>query len=837
MCILNIKYYNRWLLCLLFIVFGPALQAETIAIPVKACVIPRDMLLTAPIRDRIAQCLGWRINPNIPLCHGDYEPLQISPLPDEKQIQINAATASLYTEGPSELKGNVEVKQGSQIVSADTAYIYRDTKTHQVSKVVLLGDVRYKEPERLLIAKKVVLYPQDKSGHVEDVLYRLQINYANAMLPAWGRAKLVERFANQNFLFQKATYTTCAPQDKAWQIEAKEITLDHEKQRGVAKNATLRLGNWPVLYTPYLSFPTSKERKSGFLMPIYGYSNIGGSDITTPYYWNIAPNYDATLKPHLYTLRGLMMGGEFRFLTRHSRGLMGAHILPHDKAFGSFLNANETAFPSLQHVSNNRWSVLMRENTTFVPNMHLNINYQKVSDDYYLQDFSSNLAILTQSQLLQEGDLTYTTDHWLFAGILQHYQTLHPINQSTISDIYERLPQLVAQASYDDLPLNLNFTMISEYDNYRWPADTFMQPQGGRYHADPAVSLPLLQTWGYFTPMVQLVENYYDVSYIGGSPSTQFNRTIPRYNIDTGLFFERSAHFARHAYTQTLEPRLYYLYVPFRDQTPIPVYDSAYMIFNINQLFRLNRFSGFDRIGDANQMSYALTSRWLSNVNGKEKLSFSVGQTHYFDARRVQLCYQKEGNCVDSSFFLGYVSPLAVTSPIASRLTYHLNPAWVATGDYIWDPYTRATNNGNINFHYQPAVNHIVNMGYSYLTSGNLLQVDNQVINNKPLHQATVAYAWPLPLSEKWSTLGAYTYNISEGYNMLSFLGLQYDSCCWAMRLLGGRAFKSLSPNSISPEYNNNVYLQILLKGLGTVASSDPATTIRTYLPGYRNLF
>ena len=178
---------------------------------------------------------------------------------------------------------------------------------------------------------------------------------------------------------------------------------------------------------------------------------------------------------------------------------------------------------------------------------------------------------------------------------------------------------------------------------------------------------------------------------------------------------------------------------------------------------------------------------------------------------------------------------MAKTSPIASHAVYQVNSAWSTSGDYVWDTYTQATNNGNINLHYRPAINKMLNFGYSYLVAGNIVELRNNPVLNKPLHQSTVAYAWPL--TEKLSTLGAYSYNISEGYNMMAFAGLQYDTCCWAFRLLGGQTFQSLKPDSLTPQYNNNVYFQVLLKGLGSAAISDPASTIQTYLPGYPDIF
>ena len=805
-------------------------------IPVQACVVARDVPLTNFYRAKFAQCLGWQAHTSTSLsCHGSYRPLHITPLTTADEIRIMADNVSLQGEGRSKLNGNVEVHQSQRIVNAETAYIYRDAKTNKVTRIELLENVRYLEPDRLMIAHKATINPQDKSGEVEAVLYRFNFQRARAVLPAWGRASLVRRYANQDYLMRKVTYTTCAPQDKAWQIEASDIRLDNAKAQGVAKNAVLRVADFPVLYTPYLSFPTSSERKSGFLMPMPGYSNVGGFDLALPYYWNIAPNYDATIVPHLYTLRGLMMGGSARFLTEHSTGIFGGNFLPKDKAFNNFIVDHQDEYPSLRGTSSDRWSAMLHENTALSNNLHMNINYQQVSDDYYLQDFSSNLAILTENQLLRQGDLTYITDHWLFSGLVQSYQTLHPINQSTISNIYERLPQLLARASYNDLPMHANFNMLGEFDYFRWPVETLMQPQGPRYHLNPVLSFPYLKSWGYITPALEMVENYYDVNYSGAMAQNTFNRTIPRYSVDSGLSFERSTALMGKAFTHTLEPRLFYLNVPFHDQTPVPVYESAYMIFNNDQLFRTNRFSGFDRIGDTNQLAYALTSRWLSDESGREKANVSIGQIRYFANRRVQLCYQQEGGCVDSPLMLGYLSPVAKSSPIASRGVYQLSSTWVASGDYVWDVYTHATNNGNLNFHYQPAPNHIISFGYTYLGDGNLLQLANTGIQNNALHQATIAYAWPL--TERWSSLGVYSYNVSKRYGMTTFLGVQYDNCCWAMRLMGGSTFKSLSPDSFTPQYNNNVYLQILLKGLGSVASSDPASTINSYLPGYQNMF
>jgi LPS-assembly protein len=802
--------------------------------PVNACVIVRSAPLTLSRRSHIADCLGWEANPANPICHGAYQPMTMTPLADANELQVMADEVSFYATGRSQLQGHVQIHESLRVVSAETAYIYRDAKTSQVTRIELLGSVRYMEPGRLLIAKSASLDPRDKSGRIEDALYRFDVPRAAAVLPAWGRASLIQRFANKNLLLRDATYSTCAPEDRAWQIEARDITLDNASETGVARNAVLRVADWPLLYTPYLSFPTSNARKSGFLMPMYGYSNVSGFDLAVPYYWNIAPNVDATIVPHEYSFRGTMLGGELRFLTPDSAGIVGGNILPHDRAFNEYLITHRDQYPQLNGVSTDRWSFLLHDSTQLARNLQMNIDYQQVSDAYYLQDFSSNLAIITENQLLRQGDVTYFTDHWLFRGMLQSYQTLHPADQQgRIDDAYDRLPQLLAKGSYDELPMHGHLNMLGQYDYFRLYNRYEPRPQGSRYHANPILSFPQLKPWGYITPEAELVENYYDLHSTDRFDVNQVNHSIPRLSIDSGLSFERRTAWLSRSYAQTLEPRLYYLYVPYQNQSTVPAFDSAYMIFNTNQLFRNNRFSGFDRIGDANQLAYAATSRFMSETTGQEKASMTIGQIRYFSRRKVKLCEAANGICIDNPReprMLGYLSPVALYSPIASRATYQMNHDWSASGDYMWNPDTHATNNGDLNLAYRPAENKMLNFGYSYLVNGNELPTQPNA-----LHQATLAYAWPL--TETWSSLGAYSYNISEGYNMMYFAGLQYDTCCWAMRLLGGHTFQNLRPGAVTPDYNNNVYFQILLKGLGSVATSDPASTIQTYLPGYPNLF
>lgn len=802
--------------------------------PVLACVF-KASTLNAFERKQAALCLDWRTTAQNSLCGGAYLPDNITPISTPEAYAIQADKVTFYNtfEKPSKLQGHVQFQETQRIVTAETAYIYRDAKTQKVNKVILLNNVRFKEPDKLLVANKVTFNPEDKSGEIENVLYRIETNRGTNILPAWGRAAFIQRFSNNDLLFKKATYTTCAPEDNAWEIRAKEIALDSQKGVGVARHAVLRFKDKPVFYTPYASFPTNKERKSGFLMPVPGYSSPGGVDVAFPYYFNLAPNYDLTLIPHPYSKRGVMMGGVARYLSNNGSGIFEGNYLPQDRAVKGFVQDTMLSHPEFSGFSPNRWSVGIQQHAQLSPNLQMNVNFQQVSDDYYLQDFSTNLAVLTERQLLRQGDLTYTTNNWQFRSLVQSYQTLNPVNESVIDPIYERLPQLMAMGYYGELPLHANLRILGQYDQFHWPNRHYVMPEGPRFHFNPVLSIPVQRPWGFFTPSVELVENYYSVDdYWGYNKSHTFNRSIPRFSVDSGLFFERKTQFARHRFTQTLEPRLYYLHVPYQNQTAIPVYDSANLIFNVDQLFRTNRFSGYDRIGDANQLAYAVKTRWISDETGAERASFAIGQLYYFSDRKVPLCQSITGSCIDNPNALGFLSPTEQFSPLASRAVYYFAPRVSMTADYIWDPATQSTNNGQLTLDFQKAPNALLRFGYTYLVNGDIARMAGSGIQKNALHQATIAYAWPF--NERWSTLGAYNYNLSKGYDMMSFFGVQYDSCCWTARLLGGRSFQSLN-EAFSPRYTNNVYLQVVLKGLGSMASSDPSVKINTYLPGYRD--
>lgn len=790
----------------------------------------------------IAKAIGWiTSSTHENLCGGYYE----EPLLDftkrglinPQDSEVSAKHVSLFEVGCSSLRGDVVVKQPERLARADSAHIYRNKSTGKITHIALQGRVHIREPGKLLIADSAQLNLKNKTGVLNHVLYRFARSDRNSTLQgihrlyginAWGQASQVKQLRPGVYELIDGSYATCPPTHTSWQITAKKITIDRNVGTGYAHGVYFRWKKKPLVYLPYFMFPVDDKRKSGFLFPTMSYTNKSGLDITLPYYLNLAPNYDATLSPRLLAKRGVLWGGEFRYLSPRGSSIVYAEFLPEDREFKKFKRAN----PGISSLGNHRASISVINTTQINPHWMGSINFHAVSDDYFLQDLYNTLASATTYHLLQQADLHYADAYWNFFGRVEHYQTLHPRNQKAVGDVYGRLPQFVLDFNYPNVP-GMSFYVHNEYVNFVWPTNSPSKPSGLRLTVAPQVSFPRKSLSGFFTPTVELFFTQYNLSQqMLGLPS-HIHEATPIISLDTGLYFDRYFHLMGHSYQQTLEPRLYYLYVPFNDQDVIPLFDTSIYTFTFSQLFRNNRFTGGDRIGDANQTSIALMSRLINKGTGREIGQVGIGGIVYFRDRKVGYCTGRQCSDFGSGTAIRYLSPTAQTSPVIGFVNYHVTPDLSAQADLAWDTHHHNTHNASVYLHYQPEPSHVVNVGYTFQRK--ILTTDAQGGNTLE-NAKQINFSYAVPLTKRWHFLGSWGYNLSYKHPQTYFLGAQYNSCCWAMRALAGRTLTEVSQTHHA-KFNNVFYIQVLFKGLGTVGNNRLSKFLVSDIPGYHDSF
>lgn len=604
-------------------------------------------------------------------------------------------------------------------------------------------------------------------------------------------ARLMRDDAAEHTLLQGVDYTTCAGERPLWQIRADEIDLDHPADAGVARHAVLRARGVPVLYSPYLSFPLSDARKSGFLVPTFRNTNNAGFDLQLPFYWNIAPNYDATLIARTITERGGALGGEARYLRADQSGS------------GSF--SFEFAPEDPLYEDRSRGQVLLRLNQAFASQRgQLLVDYHQVSDDQYLEDFGTSLGVTSTRFLNRNVDLTYQAGRMGGSVLLRNYQSIDNTLPATATP-YRVLPQVNLRAGFGGYN-RLSATLASQYSRFERDASV----TGSRVHLEPTVFWPIRQAGFYATPSLKLKATGYWLDPLADTAQEDRpDRLLPVASLDTGLIAERRFEAFDERLLQTLEPRLYYLYTPFDNQDNIPVFDSGAFDFTFQNLFRDNRFSGNDRVGDANQVTLAVTSRLLNRTNGAERLRLSVGQVVYFEDRRVTLL---PGTGVDDDTFSETIGEVAA----------QLASGWRARTTVQWDAADRQTDKLVFDIGYRPDdpddAGKVINLAYRQRRS----PIDF-------IEQTDLSFQYPL--TDRWSTLGRWSYSLEEGRTTEVFGGVEYEHCCIGLRI-GGRRFI----RNTEGEFDTGVFAQIHLKGLAGFGTANEAF-VQGLIPGYRSPF
>jgi len=815
----------------------------------------------------IGDYLGWHADSDtLTACHGYYlEPPIVftgtadaygTKDPDKAPITLTAGSSDYRIEGRSSFHDTVILTQPTRQIIADDAFSYRDDDG-ALTQINMLGHVHFREPGRLIVADTAyVPIKADNKPNFDlyNVIYRTYLgrltkeatDTTNPSSPekitelvAWGTASQAHQDKPGIVTLRHATYSTCPPNSKscAWHVYGNKVVLNDNTGRGHILHSVLWIKHLPVFYMPYFSFPLNKDRQSGFLFPTIFSSSNSGFGFSTPYYFNLAPNYDLTLTPYYYQDRGTLLQSAFRFLTPNSHGQLDIGYLPHDREFADFKKSAKTTYAdsdslsSLENSHNERWSLHAADQTGLSPNWLAGFEYNRVSDDYYTEDFPNAISQPASDQLLQEGHINYFGEHWTFNGLLQDYQTLHPVDEDDIENQYARLPELSLTGDFPNQYHDLEFLFASKFDYFYKkadPGDTTDPTTGDRINLRPGISDPIIRANGYFIPTAQFDMTAYQLtdqnqSETDDNPASP-SREVPIFNIDSGLYFQREAEVFHRAYTQTLEPRLYYLYVPYHNQDDLPTFDTVLNTLNYQQLFTVNRFSSVDRIGDANQVSYGVTSRYIDNQTGKEKLSLSTGQILYFRNRDVSLCDTTECRELNKQTF----------SPFVGQAVYHLSSQWSASTDLSYDSDQDIFENASANLSYHPGLNQVINLGYNYVHEGDMYTTDDDTDDDLAnLSQIHFSYAWPL--NHQWSTLGSVDLDTRYGSGVSYLFGVSYSGCCWGVRTYIDRRITGVENGD--NQYDNAFFVQFVLKGLSTVGNSDPSGAIANQIAGYQDTF
>jgi LPS-assembly protein len=775
------------------------------------------------------------------VCNGYYAEPKFSAEQQAESVITADQGGLLLNPGPSELTGHVELVEPDRRLFADKVTVIRN-EAGEYESVTAVGGVILEEPGFRVYSDKASVIFNNNETTLWNAQYRYYARHAR------GKASRAETAKDSPVLLYDATFTTCAPDDNLWNIKANKVKLDSATGRGEAINSFLYLWDAPVLYVPYLNFPIDDRRQSGFLTPEYRTSNQNGLSIKVPYYFNLAPNYDATMTSNWMSDRGFMWGGEGRYMDPfHYTTLYGEYI-NHDRKFVAFrerhLASSEVPDPedprrkNLEDEGPNRWLVNGTWNGHYGAHWSTALEYNAVSDDEYLIDFGPNDFSEDERLLRQRAQVDYIDDDWTTQIFVQEYQTIQPFEASLVSPPYRIMPNLGAVYTpyIPDSPVR--FTGVGQVTVFQHEYDPLLgetPTYGSRYHVEPTLAFPQRAMYGFLTPSTTLYETQYDLTLSKADmlidDPTSPQSTIPAASVDMGLIFERNLTWFKTNYQQTLEPRLFYVYIPYFDQNDLPNFDTARYEFLTAQLFRQNRFSGIDRIGDANQVSLALTSRFYDELMGAERFKTTIGQIYYFENRRVMLC----NTDLDPACYKAE-DPIADTnsSPIVADLLYKFNPQWYLMADGRVNTHDSKNDLASLRLHYQPSLRTIMHVGFRYEESGNLVSDTELGDSLADLVQSDIGFS--IAVTERVNVLGRWYYDIKNTFTMDSFGGLEYENCCWAVRT-GARRYLQLNTGEISDgTFNTEFFLQWVFKGLGSVGRS-PVEYFTTNIPGYQDRF
>ncbi len=685
-----------------------------------------------------------------------------------ESLQLWADQLEFHRQGRSVLRGQVELSHGWQRLRTSELYYESGLKRFETP-----GSVEYQDQHLSVRGARGFLDWEEQKTILEEVEYSLVGRQGHGSAARLEHADVTR--------LQRMKYTTCPQGAEFWRLSADKMKLNHEAGLGTAWDATLRVGGVPLLFWPVFSFPIDDRRRSGLLFPEAGFSSRNGAELELPYYWNLAPNRDATLTLRTLSRRGGMLLGEYRHLSRRGMGRLHWEVLPVDRA-------KQDRFRAL---------IDLRLRRQWSPFTSLRADYRRVSERSYLTDLGNRLESGTDERFLEQRvELRYQRGPWQALLRAQGHQALDAdTDQRQV--LYRRLPQLSVRVAASPRNRTLGYELDTELVQF----DHGSEVDGLRLDLQPALSWPWHIPAGFFEPRVGFRYTTYRLRGRDAGTDSSPHRLLPFLHLDGGLFFDRGLRLRGRPYLQTLEPRLHYRYVPYRDQSDLPLFDSHVVDLTAASLFYTDRFTGADRMGDANQLAAGIHSR-LFGSDGRERGSVQVGQIYFFRDRRVQL----PATAVQDRS----------SSPLLQSVSLQLPRNWYLEQALHWNVQRGTSEKLGLYLQYRPEADRLLNVGYRRRTA-----VD--------VEQSDLSGRWRL--GPRWALLGRWNQAFAQGNArgvLLELLGgVEYRSCCWSLRLLGRRFL-----SGEDRQHTSGVFLQLELLGLtgvGRQAESVLTRSIRGY--------
>ncbi|WOX06967.1 LPS-assembly protein LptD [Microbulbifer pacificus] len=776
-----------------------------------------------------------------PVCGGTFiEPTRTYPnanlLPEDAPLRATADSSNWLEDGTAQLRGNVHITQGYRQLFADQVDVNREESTAYLS-----GAIEMREPSLLVRGKAAQVHTDSKAASIEDATYVVHDEFVH------GSARFASREASGELILTEGSYTRCEPDDVFWRMTGGEITIDNVERQGTARNVRLEIADVPVFYFPYLRFPVGSERMSGFLFPSISNSDENGWDIAVPYYWNIAPQLDATIVPRYVQHRGTGLELETRHLSPWFNTELRMAGLPDDKG-GDDEDAQRLineGFPEdlvLPAKGEDRWFVNLDQLGGNGGMWRTRIDYTKVSDADYFRDLGNveldtpqNTNPRTLTALNQSAEASLTSEHWQASIRAQEYQQL-------VKDRFEnfsQLPRINLDGNYKwgDWQLLMQHEVTSfdhaDTETIRFIADvddpnsetslTRNFVNANRTRIDYSFGWDKQWLWGFFNPEITGIYLGYDLAetFLTDPADNTPEASAAQFTIDSGLYFERDGNLFSKEYVQTLEPRLFLMASTEADQTDFLnvsdiratdpksdnlLYDTSLFTFSYDQLFRDSRFNGNDRIDDADRAAFGLTTRFIDPSSGRDLFSASAGQIFYSEASRIELAE-----------FIQDVP----RSEFAARLESRPTDALRISSEAIYHDTDHTINRGNVTLRYLDDDFRLFNVSYRYLRKAEIYDSTDSYLVQGPVKQADVSTAWPI--NSRLSILARAAYDFTFDRELEYLAGLEYDTCCYRTRLLWRRELDNDLADVVPPEeleFDEGIYIELQLKGLAGIGGS-----------------